>query len=137
MYSMNDADVESARPHLAGFVVREHSRVESNFRSAGSWSEQWGVVAIDSIDTRASCGARIARRNPQRAIDHRPRRRQPCGQSQGKPRPRRPTSSTKSFPTAPSSDDAAMDAFLNEQRAETPGPTPTKPFPTSSPSTTA
>jgi carbamoyl-phosphate synthase small subunit len=55
-YGVNDADVESARPHLAGFVVREHSRVESNFRSAGSLSDflkQWGVVAIESIDTRA------------------------------------------------------------------------------------
>jgi carbamoyl-phosphate synthase small subunit len=55
-YGVNDADVESSRPHLAGFVVREHSRVESNFRSAGSLSEylkHWGVVAIESIDTRA------------------------------------------------------------------------------------
>jgi carbamoyl-phosphate synthase small subunit len=55
-YGVNDADVESSKPHLAGFVVREHSRVESNFRSAGSLSEylkHWGVVAIDSIDTRA------------------------------------------------------------------------------------
>ncbi len=55
-YGVNDADVESARPHLAGFVVREHSRTESNFRSAGSLSEylkHWGVVAIESIDTRA------------------------------------------------------------------------------------
>ncbi|HYV28276.1 MAG TPA: carbamoyl-phosphate synthase domain-containing protein, partial [Candidatus Eisenbacteria bacterium] len=25
-YGVNDADQESARPHLAGFVVREHSR---------------------------------------------------------------------------------------------------------------
>ncbi len=55
-YGVNDADVESSRPHLAGFVVREHSRVESNFRSAGSLSDflkHWGVVAIESIDTRA------------------------------------------------------------------------------------
>jgi carbamoyl-phosphate synthase small subunit len=55
-YGVNDADVESSKPHLAGFVVREHSRVESNFRSAGSLSEylkHWGVVAIESIDTRA------------------------------------------------------------------------------------
>ncbi|HMP07324.1 MAG TPA: glutamine-hydrolyzing carbamoyl-phosphate synthase small subunit [Lacipirellulaceae bacterium] len=55
-YGVNDADVESSRPHLAGFVVREHSRVESNFRSAGLLSEylrHWGVVAIESIDTRA------------------------------------------------------------------------------------
>jgi carbamoyl-phosphate synthase small subunit len=55
-YGVNDADVESSKPHLAGFVVREHSRVESNFRSAGSLSEylkHWNVVAIESIDTRA------------------------------------------------------------------------------------
>jgi carbamoyl-phosphate synthase small subunit len=55
-YGVNDADLESSRPHLAGFVVREHSRTESNFRSAGSLGEylkHWGVVAIESIDTRA------------------------------------------------------------------------------------
>jgi carbamoyl-phosphate synthase small subunit len=55
-YGVNDADVESARPHLAGFIVREHSRVESNFRSAGLLDEylkRWNVVAIESIDTRA------------------------------------------------------------------------------------
>src|SRR4029077_19051101 len=55
-YGVNDGDLESARPHLAGFVVRENSRTESNFRSAGSLSEYlelWGVVAIESIDTRA------------------------------------------------------------------------------------
>ena len=55
-YGINEADLESARPHLAGFVVREHSRVDSNFRSEGSLSgylQQCGVVAIESIDTRA------------------------------------------------------------------------------------
>jgi carbamoyl-phosphate synthase small subunit len=55
-YGVNDGDLESSRPHLAGFVVREHSRTESNFRSSGSLSEylkHWGVVAIESIDTRA------------------------------------------------------------------------------------
>ena len=55
-YGVNEDDLESARPHLAGFVVREHSRVHSNFRSEDSLSEylkQWGVVAIESIDTRA------------------------------------------------------------------------------------
>jgi carbamoyl-phosphate synthase small subunit len=55
-YGVNEIDVESARPHLAGFIVREHSRTESNFRSAGSLGEylnHWGVVAIESIDTRA------------------------------------------------------------------------------------
>ena len=55
-YGVNGEDLESSRPHLAGFVVREHSRVASNFRSTGLLSdylERWGVVAIESIDTRA------------------------------------------------------------------------------------
>jgi carbamoyl-phosphate synthase small subunit len=41
---------------MAGFVVREHSRTQSNFRSERSLSEyllEWGIVAIESIDTRA------------------------------------------------------------------------------------
>jgi carbamoyl-phosphate synthase small subunit len=55
-YGVNAEDVESGRPHLAGFVVREHSRSQSNFRSEQSLSEylvQHGIVAIESIDTRA------------------------------------------------------------------------------------
>jgi carbamoyl-phosphate synthase small subunit len=55
-YGVNAEDVESQRPQLAGFVVREHSRLRSNFRAEQSLSEylrEWGVVAIESIDTRA------------------------------------------------------------------------------------
>src|SRR5262245_21205140 len=55
-YGVNAEDVESGRPHLAGFVVREHSRSQSNFRSEQSLSEylvQHGIVAIESIDTRS------------------------------------------------------------------------------------
>jgi carbamoyl-phosphate synthase small subunit len=55
-YGVNAEDVESGRPQLAGFVVREHSRTQSNFRSEQSLSEylrQWSIVAIESIDTRA------------------------------------------------------------------------------------
>ena len=55
-YGVNAEDVESQQPQLAGFVVREHSRTQSNFRSEQSLSEylrQWGIVAIESIDTRA------------------------------------------------------------------------------------
>ena len=55
-YGVNSEDLESAKPHLAGFVVREHSRVRSNFRSEALLSEflkEWGIVAIESIDTRA------------------------------------------------------------------------------------
>ena len=55
-YGVNAEDVESRRPQLAGFVVREHSRTQSNFRAEQSLSEylqQWGIVAIESIDTRS------------------------------------------------------------------------------------
>lgn len=55
-YGVNDEDLESAKPHLAGFVVRENSRLRSNFRSTGDLQEylrHWGVVAIEGIDTRA------------------------------------------------------------------------------------
>src|SRR5689334_25199264 len=49
-YGVNAEDVESGRPHLAGFVVREHSRSQSNFRSEKSLSEylvEHGIVAIE------------------------------------------------------------------------------------------
>jgi carbamoyl-phosphate synthase small subunit len=55
-YGVNQSDLESDRPHLSGFVAREFSRVASNFRSTGTlgeYLEEWGVVAIESIDTRA------------------------------------------------------------------------------------
>jgi carbamoyl-phosphate synthase small subunit len=55
-YGVNAEDVESWRPQLAGFVVREHSRVQSNFRSEQSLADYLrasGIVAIESIDTRA------------------------------------------------------------------------------------
>ena len=55
-YGVNDEDVESGRPHLAGYVVREGSRRHSNFRSQGNLSDylkKWGIVAIEGIDTRA------------------------------------------------------------------------------------
>ncbi|QDU91635.1 Carbamoyl-phosphate synthase small chain [Pirellulimonas nuda] len=54
-YGVNAEDVESARPHLAGFIVREHSRLRSNFRSEQNLSDylaEHGVVAIEGIDTR-------------------------------------------------------------------------------------
>jgi carbamoyl-phosphate synthase small subunit len=55
-YGVNAEDVESWRPQLAGFVVRENSRVQSNFRSEQSLSDYLRasrIVAIESIDTRA------------------------------------------------------------------------------------
>ena len=55
-YGVNAEDVESGKPHLAGFVVRELSRRASNFRSSGdldAYLRAAGVVGIEGIDTRA------------------------------------------------------------------------------------
>lgn len=54
-YGVNDEDVESAHPHLAGFIVRENSRLWSNFRAQGSLNEylqRHGIVGLAEIDTR-------------------------------------------------------------------------------------
>jgi carbamoyl-phosphate synthase small subunit len=54
-YGVNSEDVENTRPFLAGFVVREASRVDSNFRSHGElegYLRDHGVVGIEGIDTR-------------------------------------------------------------------------------------
>jgi len=54
-YGVNAEDVESGRPHLAGFIVRELSRQVSNFRSDGGLDEylkRWGIAGIEGIDTR-------------------------------------------------------------------------------------
>jgi carbamoyl-phosphate synthase small subunit len=55
-YGVNDVDVESWRPHVAGFVVRELSPVVSNWRAdytLGAYLEQNGIPGIQGIDTRA------------------------------------------------------------------------------------
>ena len=55
-YGVNDVDVESWRPHVAGFVVRELSPIVSNWRadySLGSYLERNGIPGIQGIDTRA------------------------------------------------------------------------------------
>ena len=55
-YGVNDEDSESSRPWVEGFVVREASRVASNWRSKESldaYLKRWNIVAIDHIDTRA------------------------------------------------------------------------------------
>lgn len=52
---VNDEDVESARPWVQGFLVREYSRVYSNYRGQSSldeYLERHGIVAIEGIDTR-------------------------------------------------------------------------------------
>ena len=55
-YGVNDIDVEHEKPSLSGFIVRENSRVYSNYRANGDLSgylKQHGIVAISEIDTRA------------------------------------------------------------------------------------
>ncbi len=55
-YGVNDEDLESEKPHLAGFVVRNRSSIASNFRSGGRLDEyltRHGVVGIAGVDTRA------------------------------------------------------------------------------------
>ena len=55
-YGVNALDVESWRPHVAGFVVRELSPVVSNWRADGSlpdYLKQNGIPGLQGIDTRA------------------------------------------------------------------------------------
>jgi carbamoyl-phosphate synthase small subunit len=55
-YGINTQDVESWRPHVAGFVIRELSPVVSNWRadmSLPQYLEKNGIPGIQGIDTRA------------------------------------------------------------------------------------
>jgi carbamoyl-phosphate synthase small subunit len=55
-YGVNDEDVESGRPQVEGFVVRELSRTPSNFRSHGTldaYLAAHNVLGLEGIDTRA------------------------------------------------------------------------------------
>ena len=55
-YGVNREDVESARPQVAGFVVREASTIASSWRASGelhSYLDENGIVGIAEVDTRA------------------------------------------------------------------------------------
>jgi len=55
-YGVNEVDVESWRPHVAGFVIRELSPVVSNWRadfSLAEYLERNGIPGIQGVDTRA------------------------------------------------------------------------------------
>ncbi len=55
-YGVNTQDVESWRPQVTGFVIRELSPVVSNWRADGSlagYLEQNGIPGIQGVDTRA------------------------------------------------------------------------------------
>ena len=55
-YGINREDIESWRPHVSGFVIRELSKVVSNWRSEWTLSEylkKYDIPGIHGIDTRA------------------------------------------------------------------------------------
>ena len=54
-YGVNPEDVESRRPFVEGFVVKECSRITSNWRAQMGLEEylkKYGIVGIQGIDTR-------------------------------------------------------------------------------------
>ena len=54
-YGVNEEDLESARPHVAGFVVRDLSPIVSNWRATtdlGTWLQKYGIPGIEGVDTR-------------------------------------------------------------------------------------
>jgi carbamoyl-phosphate synthase small subunit len=55
-YGINDADLESMRPQVEGFIVKEGSKRASNWRAQyglEEWLQRYDVVGIQGIDTRA------------------------------------------------------------------------------------
>ena len=55
-YGINSTDVESARPHVEGFVIRERSRIASNYRSQqelDAYLAQHEIIGLEGVDTRA------------------------------------------------------------------------------------
>ena len=54
-YGVNPDDMESVKPQVAGFVVKEYSAFPSNFRSVeslGDWLKKNAIIGIEGIDTR-------------------------------------------------------------------------------------
>lgn len=55
-YGINPEDFESSHPWVEGFIVRESSKMESNYRSTENLSnflKRYNIVAIEGVDTRA------------------------------------------------------------------------------------
>ncbi len=54
-YGVNPEDFESAKPQVAGFIVKELSNHPSNFRATQSledWLTEHSIIGIEGIDTR-------------------------------------------------------------------------------------
>ena len=55
-YGINSEDIESFKPHVSGFIVKELSRYTSNWRSQktlDSYLKENNIAGIEGIDTRA------------------------------------------------------------------------------------
>ncbi len=55
-YGINEDDIESFRPFVEGLIIREGSRISSNWRSKKTLHDylvENGIVGIEGIDTRA------------------------------------------------------------------------------------
>jgi len=55
-YGVNKEDVESFRPFTEGFVVKEYSKIASNWRSQqslGEYLKENNIIGIEGVDTRA------------------------------------------------------------------------------------
>ena len=54
-YGINQTDMESGRPQVAGVVVRELARTHSSWRATGSldqWLAAAGIPVLEGVDTR-------------------------------------------------------------------------------------
>ena len=75
-YGVSPDDVESRKPQVAGFIIRDESPVASNWRADGTLRDYLAanaIVAISDIDTRAL--TRLLRSRRRHARRHRDRRR--------------------------------------------------------------
>lgn len=55
-YGINEEDVESMRPYVEGFIIREYSTKPSSWRAQGDLSQllkKHGIIGIEGVDTRA------------------------------------------------------------------------------------
>ena len=55
-YGVNNEDVESTKPQVVGFIIKELSRTVSNYRSdkdLATWLAEHSIPAMDGVDTRA------------------------------------------------------------------------------------
>jgi carbamoyl-phosphate synthase small subunit len=55
-YGVNEDDVESMKPHVEGFIIREYSSIQSNWRAQGNLGQflkDHGIIGIEGVDTRA------------------------------------------------------------------------------------